>query len=268
MTFSLSLGKGLRLLLLTGALALGVATRAAEVIPPAPQNHFNDYAGVVTPSVARQLDAELTQFERDTSNQLVVAIYPRMQSDSSLEDYTVRVFEAWKVGQHGRDNGAVLFIFTQQHRMRIATGYGLEGALPDAVCKRIIDDVIAPRLRAGDYDGGVSAGVQAMMAAAKGEYRGTGRTARETQAPAGGLVGAGVFAFIVVLLVLRGIFGAGRHVLYQNGGRRGLWINPGLGGWGSGGNWGGGGGWSGGGGGGSFSGGGGSTGGGGASGSW
>lgn len=251
---------------------LPLAGRAAEVIPPAPENHFNDEAHVVTPAVARQLNEQLAQFERDTSNQLLVAIYPHMTSDSSIEDYTVRVFERWHVGQKGRSNGAVLFIFSQDRRLRIATGYGLEGALPDALCKRIIADEITPRLRAGDVDAAVSAGVRAMIAAAKGEYRGTGRTARESsRGRTGGGWTGGVIGLVMFLLVMRAVAGRSRNVLYHGRGRRGVWINPGgLGGWGGGGNWGGGGGgWSGGGGGGgSFSGGGGSTGGGGASGSW
>ncbi|MDE3084624.1 MAG: TPM domain-containing protein, partial [Verrucomicrobiota bacterium] len=105
-------------------------TRAAEVIPPPPAHYFNDYANVVSPSTAADLDAQLTQFERDTSNQIVVAIYPHMQSDSSIEDYTVRVAQSWHVGQKVHDNGAVLFVFVQDRRMYIQVGYGLEGALP------------------------------------------------------------------------------------------------------------------------------------------
>jgi uncharacterized protein len=256
------------LLIWPSVFLLATLAHAAEVLPPAPANHFNDYAGVISPAVAQRLNAELAQFERNTSSQLVVAIYPHMQSDSSIEDYTVRVFQAWQVGRKGSNNGAVLFVFTQDHRLRIATGYGLEGVLPDALCRRIIANEITPRLRAGDFDAGLTAGVHALMAAAKGEYRGTGRTVREGQAQPGaraGVVGVVVF-FIVVVLILRTVVGRGRSLLYDGMGRRGLWINPGGGNWG-GGNWGGGGGgWSGGGG--SFSGGGGSTGGGGASGSW
>src|SRR5206468_709072 len=110
---------------------------SAEVIPPPPRDHFNDYAGIVATPVARQLEAELTQFERDTSNQVLVAIYPRMQTDSSIEDYTVRVAQSWKVGTQEKKNGAVLFIFSQDRKLFIQVGYGLEGALPDARCKQI-----------------------------------------------------------------------------------------------------------------------------------
>jgi uncharacterized protein len=240
--------------------------RAAEVIPPAPQNHFNDYAGIVRPATARQLNSELTQFERDASTQLVVAIFPRMQSDSSVEDYTVRVAQKWGVGQKGRNNGAALFVFQQSHDLRIVTGYGLEGALPDALCKRIIEDEIAPRFRAGDFDGGLTAGVHAMMAAVRGEYRGTGRTARESPVISERGIGAFFpFLFFIVIFILLIRSGTRRRTVYS---RRGVWTSPWWWG-GGGGGWGGGssGGWSGGGGG-TFSGGGGSFGGGGAGGKW
>jgi uncharacterized protein len=234
--------------------------RAAEVIPRAPENHLNDYAGIVAPAVAQQLNAELANFERDTSNQILVAIYPRMQSDSSVEDYAVRVAQSWGVGAKGRNNGAVLFLFQESHDIRIVSGYGLEGALPDALCKQIIENEIIPSFRRGDFTAGVSAGVHAMMAAAKGEYRGTGRTVRDAtgnRANRSNGVSIGIF---LLLVVLSAIFGRRRNMLYSGGGRRGIWMGPG----GFGGGWGGGGG----GGGGTFSGGGGSFGGGGAGGRW
>lgn len=238
---------------------------AAEVIPPAPDAFFNDYAHVVSPGVAQRLNETLKQFERDTSDQIVVAVFPKMQSDSSIEDYTVRVAQAWKVGQKDKKNGVVLFVFIQDRKMFIQVGYGLEGALPDALCKRIIETEIKPRFRNSDYDGGLSAGVSAIMAATRGEYKGTGATANER----GNSSGGPVFIVVVILIVLALLFlsrigraftGAG----YRRGGYGGWTI--GSGGF-SGGGWGGSGG-GGGGGGGGFSGGGGSFGGGGAGGSW
>ena len=104
----------------------------------------------------------------------MVAVFPKMQSDSSIEDYTVRVARSWQVGQKNKNNGAVLFVFVQDHKMFLQVGYGLEGVLPDALCKRIIDEQITPRFKAGDFDGGLTAGVQAILAATKGEYKGTG----------------------------------------------------------------------------------------------
>lgn len=235
------------------------AIRAAETIPPPPRDHFNDYAGLVRPETARQLQSELVALERATSNQILVAIFPRLPSDSSVEDYTVRVAQSWRVGQKAKDNGAVLFVFQQSRDIRIVTGYGLEGALPDALCKGIIEDEIIPRFRAGDFDAGLTAGVRAMIAATKGEYRATGRTARSAAAPKeSGGPGIVFIVFVLVMIVLAARGASRRRTIYGRGGRRTVWIDHG--GWG--------GGFGGGGGGGSFSGGGGSFGGGGAGGRW
>lgn len=254
---------------------LATLGRAAEVIPAAPRNHFNDYALVVRRETADQLNAELAQFERDTSNQILVAIYPRLQSNSSADDYAVRVAQAWRVGQKERKNGAVLFLFQESHDIRIVTGYGLEGVLPDALCKQIIENEIAPRFRAGDFDGGMTAGVRAILAAARGEYKGTGRTnadaathGKTTSGLGGG--SAGFVVMIIIFFLMSRAASRRRGTLYGRGGSRGVWLGAppfGGGGWGGGSggsSWGGGGG----GGGGTFSGGGGSFGGGGAGGKW
>lgn len=252
------------------ALAAVLGASASEVMPPKPAEYFNDYAHVVSPSVAADLNRQLEQFERDTSSQILVAVYPKMESDSSIEDYTVRVAQSWGVGQKGKDNGAVLFVFVQDHKMYIQVGYGLEGALPDALAKQIIENEIKPYFHAGNYDGGFRAGVAAILAATKGEYKGTGQTVAER----GGANQSGtpdwviglIVAFIIIALLGRLLsYGAGGTVYSRNGriisygGFGGMW---GGGGFSSGG----GGGFSGGGGG--FSGGGGSFGGGGAGGSW
>ena len=157
-------------------LLFGFRLFAGEVIPPPPAAYFNDYAHVVSAGTAAQLDKTLEDFERQSSDQIVVAVFPKMQSDSSIEDYTVRVARSWQVGQKNKNNGAVLFVFVQDHKMFLQVGYGLEGVLPDALCKRIIDEQITPRFKAGDFDGGLTAGVQAILAATKGEYKGTGTT--------------------------------------------------------------------------------------------
>ena len=248
------------LLLLTAP--LGGFVRAAEVIPPAPVCYFNDYAGVLPSATRDRLDAQLAQFERDTSNQIVVAVYPRMQSSSSIEDYTVRVAQSWRVGQQAKDNGAVLFVFKDDHTLYIQVGYGLEGSLPDALCKRIINDEIVPRFRSGDFGGGLEAGVNALLAATQGEYTGSGRTVAERHAGrTGGKAAiplfAPIIAIVLFILFIRWLLHA-QGMTYTSNSRRSTWSNSGSG-WG---------GWGGGGGGGGFSGGGGSFGGGGAGGHW
>jgi uncharacterized protein len=248
------------LLPLLGAwLVGGLSLRAAEVIPPAPANHFNDYAGIVPAGTVQSLDAELTQFERDTSNQIVVAIYPHMASDSSIEDYTVRVAQSWGVGLKDRKNGAVLFIFSGDRKLYIQVGYGLEGVLPDALCRQIIANEITPRFRHGDFAGGVTAGVHALIAATRGEYHGTGRSVADRRGSSGKLP-VPVVILIIGIFIVFAVIRQRSSAVY---GRRGRFITYG----GSGGFFGGGGSFGGGGGGGSFSGGGGSFGGGGAGGS-
>ena len=245
-------------------LVLATVAHGAEVIPPAPPRYFNDNAGVVSAQVAQSLNKQLEDFEKATSSQIVVAVYPKMQTDSSLEDYAQHIFEAWKPGQKKLSNGAVLFVFVQDHKMRIHTGYGLEGALPDVICKRILDDEIAPRLKAGDFAGGMTAGVNAMIAAARGEYKGTGKTHQQMEGNDGApFIWIGLFWIVVVIIAILSKLRRSTATQYDATGRKswkkGWYIDT------SGGGSSGGGGWSGGGG---FSGGGGSSGGGGASGGW
>jgi len=238
------------------------AAWGAEVMPPAPARYFNDYANVVPAATAERLNQTLENFERSSSEQILVAVFPKMQSDSSIEDYTVRVAQSWRVGQKAKDNGAVLFVFIADHKLYIQVGYGLEGALPDALCKRIIENEITPRFKAGDYSGGLSAGVTAIIAAANGEYKGTGRTvadqgqgSQDNSAPWVAIIIVLVVGFLILQTFHRGLRGGGvgmSGIFLGSGG------SSGGGGW-SGGGFGGGGG---------FSGGGGSFGGGGAGGSW
>src|SRR3954462_8113178 len=149
---------------------------AAEVVPPKPTAYFNDYANVVPRDKALALNEKLAQFERDTSNQVVVAVYPKMESDSDIFDYTYRVKEQWGVGQKGKNNGAVLFVFVQDRKMYLHTNYGLEGALPDATAFEITERVIKPHFKTGDYAGGLEAGINAIIQSPRGEYTGSGQT--------------------------------------------------------------------------------------------
>src|SRR5438093_10423351 len=90
---------------------VSLSSQAAEVIPPKPAAYFNDYAGVVSKEAALRFNEQLAQFERDTSNQVVVAVFPKMQSDSDVADYAQRVAEAWGVGSTAQRNGVAWFVF-------------------------------------------------------------------------------------------------------------------------------------------------------------
>ncbi len=238
-----------------------VSAPAAEVIPPKPAGYFNDYAHVVSTAAAQRFDEQLKQFERDTSDQVLVAVFPKMETDSDVADYTQRIAQSWQVGQKEQRNGAVLFVFIADRKMFIQVGYGLEGALPDATAFDITERRIKPKFRAQDYEGGLAIGIDSIFKAIRGEYKGTGKTVAESSenTPAG----FSVIGFIIFLIIL---------IWFIRGARRGWGYTstrgPFIGGWsGGGGGWSFGSGGSGGGGGG-FSGGGGSFGGGGAGSSW
>src|SRR5213082_2120203 len=172
---------------------------AVEVIPPKPDRYFNDYAGVVSKEAASRFNEQLAQFERDTSDQVVVAVFPKMQSDSDLADYTQRVAQAWGVGQKERRNGVVLFVFVQDRKMFIQVGYGLEGALPDATAFDITERHIKPLFRNGNYQGGLATGIDLVCKAIRGEYKGSGKTVAERHRGSGA---SGLLPFLIFVLVL------------------------------------------------------------------
>jgi uncharacterized protein len=179
--------------------ALAIESHAAEVIPPKPDRYFNDYAAVVSKEAAHRFNERLAQFERDTSNQVVVTVIPKMQSDSDVADYTQRVAQAWGVGQKDRRNGVVLFVFTGDRKMFIQVGYGLEGALPDITAFDITENHIKPYFRVGDYEGGLATGIDLICKAILGEYKGSGKTVVEQS---GTTKASGLLFFVIFVIVL------------------------------------------------------------------
>jgi uncharacterized protein len=256
---------GLAILLAVAAAA--VAQRSLEEqLPPKPDRYVTDRAGVLGDR-AESLNSKLEQFERETSNQILVWIDRKIPENFTLEDFTVRAAQKWKAGQEKADNGAILFVFTEDRKLRIEVGYGLEGVLPDITANRIIQNEILPRFRSDDYPGGIEAGVDAIIAATKGEYKGTGTTVDERSRKRGSnLSGCIVPALFLLIFFVLPAIARSRSRRGRTFGGSGWWLGGGGFGGGGGGWGGGGGGFSGGGGG--FSGGGGSFGGGGASGSW
>jgi uncharacterized protein len=240
---------------------------AVDPLPPKPSQYVVDTASILSPQLVAALNQRLEGFERQTSNQVLVATFPRIPDGYALEDFTQRTAEAWGVGQNKEDNGVVLFVFPNDRVTRIEVGYGLEGALPDIITKRIIENELLPSFRAGDFNAGISRGVNAILQATRGEYRGSGRNnADRGVAPEGSWLLFLLFVLILLMIVVANRNVARRGTFYGPRGRRTVWIPPVGGGWtgGRGGGTFGGGGFGGGG----FSGGGGSFGGGGASGRW
>ena len=278
--------------LLAAALLFPPAYTAAEIAVPPLKARVTDLTATLTSDQRAALEQKLAALEARKGSQVAVLLVPTTQPET-VEQYAIRVFDQWKLGRKGMDDGVLLLVAKNERRLRIEVGYGLEGAIPDAIAKRVIDEDIVPLFKQGNFYGGISAGTDRVSKLIEGESMPPpGRTA----APGSGWstetlfigfiilamasqllhsllgrflgagvagVAAGIVGYVLAGLAAAAIIGLIAFVIslfVGATGRRGI-------GWSSGGNWSSSGGsWSSGGGG--FSGGGGSSGGGGASGSW
>jgi uncharacterized protein len=265
-------------LLLVALLFLAAALPALALeVPPPPTQWFTDKAGLVGPTEGDLLNRKLEQFEQSSGAQFIIYIFPSLENES-LEDFTIRCVERWKVGQKKYDNGLVLFVFAQEKKIRVEVGYGLEGTITDAFSSRVIREYLAPAFQQGQYGRGLSAAADAIITrirtgeepVAPMQRPGSGQQ-QQSDGDESGIVTVLFILFIVFFFVLP-MLSRGRR--RGRGGCNGCifpFIFPGGGITLGGGGFGGGGGFSGGGfggGGGGFSGGGGGFGGGGASGGW
>lgn len=139
-----------------------------ERIPPRPKTYFADYAGVVSSDAASRFNEQLAQFERDTSNQVVVAIYLEMDSTAPIDGYTRRIANAWGVGQRGKNNGVTLFVFIEKRQMFMQVGEGLANVLPNRKAFDITERRIKPHFVSNDYEGGIRDGINAILDATRG----------------------------------------------------------------------------------------------------
>lgn len=155
-------------LLLAVVLAIACATPLLAVDVPYLTGRVVDEANIIDAATRARLADTLKAHEQATGNQVVVLTVPTIQPDS-IEDYAVKVFEAWKLGQKGKDNGVLVVVVPQDRKLRIEVGYGLEPTLTDGTCGEIIRNVMTPRFKAGNYSGGIEAGVGAIVARLNGD---------------------------------------------------------------------------------------------------
>jgi len=183
------------------ACALCVPAVAADfTVPPTPTHYVTDNADALSSATQTSVDAELKAYEKATGHQVIVWIGDTT-GDVPLETWTGETAHQWHIGRRGKDDGAILFLFMSDHKVRIEVGYGLEGSLTDADSSRIIRDDIVPRMKANDPNGAVSSGVAAMLTTITPSYAGvTPPPAPESTAPP-----ASGFAFAV--LDFFGLFG-------------------------------------------------------------
>jgi uncharacterized protein len=143
-------------------------TTANSPVPARPRDHLTDRAGILSADAARALNERLAQFERETSNQLLVVVDRRLPPGTTLEELGSASIRQWGVGQQGKDNGVIFFVFVDDRKMRIEVGYGLESVLTDARAKRITSAIVKPLFQQGKYAEGIEAGAAAIMDVARG----------------------------------------------------------------------------------------------------
>lgn len=138
-------------------------------IPDRPLDYVDDEAHLLTSSEQSDLSLKLKNFEDETSNQIVVAIFPSLDGEE-ISDVSIHIAEKWKIGQKDKDNGVIVLIFPNDRQLRIEVGYGLEGAIPDVLASQIIDRIIKPAFRSEKYYEGINKATDVLMLAAKGEF--------------------------------------------------------------------------------------------------
>ncbi len=181
----------------------------ADVAVPSLKTRVTDLTGTLTQAQQQSLDQTLAAFEQKKGSQIAVLLVPTTKPET-IEQYSIRVVDQWKLGRKSVDDGALLLVAKNDHRVRIEVGYGLEGVLPDAIANRIIDEIIVPRFKHGDFYGGIQAGVAKMIGVVSGEPLPPPKS-RQAHSGSSGNWGNLVFLalFIVVFLgsILRAMFG-------------------------------------------------------------
>ncbi len=189
---------------------------AKDDLPDKPRRLVSDMAGILHPDQVHFLERKLLTYEDTTSTQIAILIEKKVPGDYDYSDYAERVAEKWAIGQKDKDNGVLLYVAVDDRRVWIATGYGMESSIPDAVAKTIIDQVIAPEFKREDYFRGLDKATSALMLAASGEFE---------AAPGKRDKGGSLLVVLLVILVLilfswlnRNSGGGGNHTTYSGRG--------------------------------------------------
>lgn len=178
------------------------ASSANGLEVPNYKGYVNDYANMISPEMETKLERALRSFDLSDSTQIAILTLDSLEGDS-LEDFSIRTVDKWKIGQQSKDNGVLLLVFKKDRKMRIEVGRGLEGVLTDLLSGRIIDGVISPAFKAGRFDEGFATGVIAIVDATRGEFKGTGslhRNRGREQVPP-------VFSYLFLALIVVAFLG-------------------------------------------------------------
>ena len=182
-------------------------------VPPL-RARVNDLAKILTAEKTQELEERLRQFERETSHQIAVLTIPSLEGEP-IEDFGIRVAEAWQIGQRGAANGVILIIAQKERKIRIEVGRGLEGILPDVIASQIIREVIAPRYREGDYSGGIEAGIDSISKVTRGEVISKpSQTRARRNTPVAGMNVAGM---LIIAALFAGLVGISQRTIPRGG---------------------------------------------------
>lgn len=188
-----------------------LASRALALDVPQLKGHVNDYANILKAQERESLENMLTQYESETSNQIVILTISSLDGEV-LEEYSIKVAEKWKIGQKSKDNGVIWLISKNDHKQRLEVGYGLEGKLTDLLAGRILDLEVRPLFKKSEYYAGITQGLDSVKLAIKDEYKGEDAKAKKIReyfhygSCVGLIVVAGIFGFMH--FILGGIVGA------------------------------------------------------------
>jgi uncharacterized protein len=200
-------------LLIVLLLALSLSRAFAQGIPerPNPPRLVNDFANVLSAQEVADLENRLVSFSDSTSTQIVVVIVPSL-NDLEKSDFAEQIGSKWGVGQQKTSNGCVVLIkpktASEKGEAFIAQGYGLESVIPDATAYNIVNNEMIPRFRQNDYYGGIKAGVETVMALARGEYTAAQYNKRKPKSTGAGFL-IPIIVMVIIFLMMRG--GGGRH---------------------------------------------------------
>lgn len=183
---------------------------AAAIAREVPDYHgyVNDYANMLAPQTERKLERALQSFDLTDSTQVAVLTIDSLEGDP-LEDFSIRTVDKWKIGQKGKDNGVLLLVVKNDRKVRIEVGRGLEGVLTDLLAGRIVDQVITPRFKAGQFDEGFEAGVGAIISATRGEFK-ADRYSRRSKRKEGP---PSIVTYLFIAFILMAVLGETSKVL-------------------------------------------------------
>lgn len=190
----------------------------AQEYPAKPGTLVNDYTNTLSASQKQQLENKLVAFDDSTSNQIAIAIIKSV-GEYDINEYTLGLGRAWGVGTGKKNNGVMIVVALGDRKVSIQTGYGLEGALPDVITKRIIENEIKPSFKEGNYYGGLDAGTTAIIKYTKGEYKNDNPRATQKSGGTGSIAIIVIIIIIIILIIKKGGGGGGgSRVLGSRGG--------------------------------------------------